>query len=74
MASMAASLSARPCMAVGEGLAGLALIRLEAGNRLSFLHLQEVVEGLHHAGRKALGQLGNDVFLAGPLLLLADQS
>ena len=60
-------------MAAGEGLAGLALIALEAGNRLPFLHLQQVVEGLHHARRKALGQLGNDVF-AGPLPLLPDQT
>ena len=56
-----------------RGLGRVGLDRLEAGNRLPLLHLQQAVEGLHHAGRKALGQLGNDVF-AGPLPLLSDQS
>ena len=55
-----------------RGLGRVGLDRLEAGNRLPLLHLQQAVEGLDHAGRKAPGQLGNDVF-AGPLLLLPDQ-
>jgi hypothetical protein len=37
------------------------------------LHLQEIVEGLHHARRKALSQPGNDV-AARPLPLLGDQA
>ena len=56
-----------------RGLGRVGLDRLEAGNRLSLLHLQQTVEGLDHAGRKAPGQLGDDVF-AGPLLLLTDQT
>jgi hypothetical protein len=49
------------------------LDRLEAGNRHSRLHLQEIIEDLCHAGCQALGQPGRDVF-AGPLLLIVDQT
>ena len=56
-----------------RGLGRVGLDRLEAGNRLPFLHFQEIVEGLRHARCQALGQLGNDVF-AGPLPLLSDQT
>ena len=55
-----------------RGLGRVGLDRLEAGSRLPLLHLQQAVEGLHHAGRKTPGQFGNDVF-AGPLPLLPDQ-
>jgi hypothetical protein len=56
-----------------RGLGRVRLDRLETGNRLPLLHLQQAVEDLDHAGRKAPGQLGSDVF-TGPLLLLPDQS
>ena len=55
-----------------RGLGGVGLDRLEAGDCLPLLHLQQAVEGLRYSRREALGQLGNDVF-AGPLPLLADQ-